>query len=96
MTLRCNRAPPPKAKSGSRLSVRAVSQPEGRINFDFSLVKNFKYSENIFAQLRAETFNVFNHPDFALPGHAFGGPGFGVINTATDARTMQLRLRVVF
>jgi hypothetical protein len=50
-------------------------------------------------QFRGEVFNVFNvfnHPDFAPPGSAFGGPGFGVISSATDARVWQLGLRIVF
>ena len=75
---------------------RGIVRADGRINFDFSLVKNFKFSENAFLQVRAETFNAFNHPDFALPGRALGGPGFGVINAATDARVLQLGLRVAF
>jgi hypothetical protein len=41
-------------------------------------------------------FNAFNHPDFALPGCGLGGPGFGVINSATDARIVQLAPRLSF
>jgi hypothetical protein len=75
---------------------RGIVRADGRVNFDFSLVKNFRFSENAFAQLRGEVFNAFNHPDFGLPGTALGGPGFGVINDSTEARVLQLGLRVVF
>ncbi|MBI3279099.1 MAG: hypothetical protein HYZ57_04575, partial [Acidobacteria bacterium] len=75
---------------------RGIVRTDGRINFDFSLVKNFSFSESRFVQFRGEVFNAFNHADFADPGHAIGGPGFGVVSDATDARVLQLGLRVVF
>lgn len=75
---------------------RGIVRADGRVNFDFSLVKNFSFSESRSVQLRGETFNALNHPDFAPPGHALNGPGFGVVSTATDGRIIQLGLRVVF
>ena len=33
-------------------------------NFDFSLFKNFRFSEHKKIQLRADMFNAFNHPQF--------------------------------
>jgi outer membrane receptor protein involved in Fe transport len=39
-------------------------------NWDFSVAKNFKFKERLTAQLRAEFFNLLNHPNFANP---FGG-----------------------
>ena len=45
-------------------------------NFDFSLAKNFHIGEVKRIQLRAEFFNIFNHPNFANP---YGGQnGFGL------------------
>lgn len=75
---------------------RGIVRADGRVNFDFSLVKNFDFTESAFVQFRGEVFNAFNHPDFAPPGSALGGPGFGVVSSATDARVWQLGLRVVF
>ena len=75
---------------------RGIVRADGRINFDFSLVKNFDFSENGFVQFRGEVFNAFNHPDFGLPGRALGGPGFGVVSSATEARVLQFGLRIVF
>jgi Carboxypeptidase regulatory-like domain/TonB-dependent Receptor Plug Domain len=37
-------------------------------NIDFSLTKDTKLTERLNLQLRAEFFNIFNHPQFALPG----------------------------
>jgi hypothetical protein len=41
---------------------------------DFSLHREFRVSEGLSLQLRAEAFNIFNHPNFANPsdGYAFG------------------------
>jgi hypothetical protein len=75
---------------------RGIVRGDGRVNFDFSLVKNIDLFESRFVQFRGEVFNAFNHADFGLPGHSLGGPGFGVISQATDARVLQLGLRFVF
>jgi len=37
-------------------------------NIDFSLTKDTHLTERLDMQLRAEFFNIFNHPQFALPG----------------------------
>jgi hypothetical protein len=47
-------------------------------NIDFSLTKDTKLTERLNLQLRAEFFNIFNHPQFALPGGVItpaGGSG---------------------
>jgi hypothetical protein len=36
-------------------------------NADFSVTKNTKLTETLALQFRAELFNIFNHPNFALP-----------------------------
>ncbi len=36
-------------------------------NADFSVSKNTKLSDSLALQFRAEIFNIFNHPNFALP-----------------------------
>ncbi|HVE60113.1 MAG TPA: TonB-dependent receptor [Pyrinomonadaceae bacterium] len=37
-------------------------------NFDISLFKNIRVTENSKLQLRWEVFNVFNHPNYQVPG----------------------------
>jgi hypothetical protein len=36
-------------------------------NVDFAVAKNFRIFEHLGLQFRAELFNIFNHPNFALP-----------------------------
>jgi hypothetical protein len=86
----------------------------GLINFDLSLFKNMKItkiSENFNAQFRVETFNVFNHPNFAPPldfnalfdstGASLAGtpgnPGAGAItSTVTTSRQIQVALKLTW
>jgi len=49
---------------------------------DFSVFKDFKFSERYRLQFRTEIFNIFNHPNFNAPG--FGGNGVVAISGATD------------
>ncbi len=41
----------------------------GYSNVDFSITKNTQIWERLNLQFRAEFFNIFNHPNFALPNH---------------------------
>ena len=45
-------------------------------NLDFSVTKNTRLREKLNLQLRAEFFNIFNHPNFALPNGSIT-PGLG-------------------
>lgn len=81
-------------------------------NVDLALNKHFPIREKFVLEFRAETFNLFNHPNFGLPGAAAGGAistadisnpaQFGVITSTaglppTDgARVMQFALRLDF
>jgi len=47
----------------------------GFSNVDFSIGKNTRLTERLNLQLRVEFFNIFNHPNFALPAHNIT-PGF--------------------
>jgi hypothetical protein len=47
----------------------------GLTNFDFSVSKNTLLTERVRLELRVEFFNLFNHPNFALPAHTII-PGF--------------------
>ena len=44
-------------------------------NYDFSATKIFQLREHLQLQFRAEFFNIFNHPNFALPSNVIT-PGF--------------------
>jgi len=47
----------------------------GYRNWDFSITKNTALTERLNLQLRAEFFNILNHPNFALPDHNIS-PGY--------------------
>jgi hypothetical protein len=78
------------------------------VNFDFALIKNFAVREGQKIQLRAEFFNLFNHPNFDLPGGArpiyLGTPSLvdvpgGASITATlpdNQREIQVALKYIF
>jgi hypothetical protein len=55
-------------------------------NVDFALAKSTPLTERVNLQLRAELFNIFNHPNFALPNFFVnsGSPGQGVITQTPD------------
>jgi hypothetical protein len=76
----------------------------GRLNFDFSLHKNFAVSESSEIQFRAEFFNIFNRNNLGLPeNQGFDGldyePSAGTIlpgETVTRPREIQFGLKFVF
>jgi hypothetical protein len=106
------------------LNLNAFSQPDfgtfgnlgrnsiygpGYKNLDFSVTKSTSLPERLELQLRAEFFNILNHPNFAQPAHNID-PGFsgGEITQTPDVaqtnpglggggpRVIQLGLKVVF
>jgi len=57
---------------------RNILRDSGYKNVDFSVFKNFTFTERFSAQFRVEIFNLFNHPISANP---YGGAnGYGVGN----------------
>ena len=69
---------------------------DGTANFDFSVLRNFRLAESKRVQFRGEFFNLFNHPQFNVPGRVLGGAGFGIVASAPAARVIQLGLRFTF
>ena len=65
-------ADPPLGTFGT-LGRNAIFGPHYR-NMDFALTKDTPLTERLKLQLRAEFFNIFNHPNFALPNF-FVSPG---------------------
>jgi hypothetical protein len=66
-------------------------------NFDFSLQKRFPISESKTFQLRADFFNLLNHPNFGLPTGNLNSGQFGTITSMNgNPRLMQLALRFDF
>ena len=73
------------------------ARADGVKNFDVSLIKFFKISEKMNVEFRAEFFNLFNRPQFAIPNTTFGSATFGqVTGTTGPARYTQLALKFNF
>ncbi|PYT97819.1 MAG: hypothetical protein DMG38_18280 [Acidobacteria bacterium] len=53
-------------------------------NFDFAMMKDTRVAETATIEFRAEFFNIFNHPNFALPGNILTAPNFGAIFQTPD------------
>jgi hypothetical protein len=95
------------ATTATNLSNTPGNSPRGVVNgpptyrVDFSLFKNFRFGENLRLQLRAETFNVFNHTNFRS---FVGAPNslnvtsanFGRIGAVRDPRNIQLGAKFYF
>jgi hypothetical protein len=90
---------------------RNVLQGPGRNNWDIALLKNFQlpWSEHSALQFRWETFNAFNHPQWAgvnvgcssvtAPGQPCNGLnniGNGEVSSAYPPRIMQFALKFTF
>ena len=72
---------------------------DGIHNFDMNLYKSFVPKEGMKIDLRAEMFNLFNHPRFAPPDTGFGDTGFGTITSTAQGylpRYFQFGLRFEF
>jgi hypothetical protein len=69
----------------------------GRVNFDYSVFKNFAVTERVKLQFRTEIFNLFNHAQFDIPNSTIGNPNAGIINAIVGTpRQMQFALRLSF
>jgi|KBSMisStandDraft_5_1062788.scaffolds.fasta_scaffold07414_4 hypothetical protein len=80
-------------------------------NWDMGLAKTFKFTERVGFQLRADTFNTFNHTQYGVspggligfgsgggnnPGATLGSSTFGKITSAMPGRVMQLGGKLTF
>ncbi len=65
-------------------------------NLDFAIYKMFPVDEKRVFQLRGELFNATNTPFFGAPGSTLGVAQFGIINSAADARIVQIALKFNF
>ncbi|MGH8102502.1 MAG: hypothetical protein ACREIW_14485, partial [Chthoniobacterales bacterium] len=74
---------------------------------DFSVVKSTRINERIHLQFRSEFFNIFNHPNLALPNVTVNSSAFGTIASTVDVangnplgdggpRLVQFALKLVF
>jgi hypothetical protein len=82
---------------------RNAATGPGFADVDISIEKNTKLSERLTLQLRADAFDVFNHPSFGQPTLANTSGSFGQISATRFAvsdlgssRQLQLAGKIVF
>ncbi len=72
-------------------------------NTDLSISKSLTIADRYRVQLRADAFDLFNHPNFGPPGNVVGSPTFGKISRtrlptgeAGSSRQIQLAAKLSF
>jgi hypothetical protein len=75
---------------------RSLVRGPGIYLWDLAVYKNFRVTEAVRMQFRAEFFNAFNHTNFFNIGTTVGTPTFGRITSALEPRQVQLGLRLEF
>lgn len=63
--------------------------------FDLSFGKHFRVTERVGVEFRAELFNIFNHPNFGLPGNQLyvgGQPQFDHVPTQAELDALPCQL----
>jgi outer membrane receptor protein involved in Fe transport len=92
----------PALGSFGDVSLNSLQGP-GNKNVDFALEKIIPLRESVQLELRAESFNVLNHPNFlfAAPGPqnsnnatVFGTPSFGFVTAAQAPREIQFAAKL--
>ncbi|MBK7928010.1 MAG: hypothetical protein IPJ98_11110 [Bryobacterales bacterium] len=75
---------------------RNLVQAPGLRNLDLAMYKVFRFDESRYLQLRGEFFNASNTPFFGAPGNTLGLATFGLVNSAADARIVQIAAKFYF
>lgn len=70
----------------------------GLVDFDFSLLRDFRLGERVKLEFRGEFFNTFNRTNLGVPNAIFGAANFGTITTTgyNMARVGQVGVRITF
>ncbi len=77
---------------------RNILTGPGIQQWDFSALKNFRFTESKNLQFRAELFNIFNHANFGVPVNDLNSPPdvVGQIQTSQPGRLVQFALKFLF
>jgi hypothetical protein len=68
----------------------------GQRQFDLALQKDLTVTERWKLQLRLESYNLLNRPNFNIPNRIAFTPNFGSISSAQDSRQLQVAARLTF
>ena len=77
-------------------SPRNLLDSPGYRDIDLAISRDFKLSERLGLQFRAEATNAFNMVSLGTPGTGVGSSTFGVITGASSMRQMQFGLRLTY
>jgi hypothetical protein len=88
---------PPAPLTGGNLGVQSNTYPATKV-LDFSIFKNFRFTERWNLQFRSEATNLFNTPRFQNPDNKLQNANFGKITStfAGAERHVQFALRLQF
>lgn len=76
---------------------RDILPGPGNNVFDVALHRRFPIRDQSTLEFRAESFNVFNHPNWGIPGpYPDFGPFFGKVFSVGDPRRIQFAVRYDF
>lgn len=76
---------------------RNIIPGPGNVLFDFGLHRRFPIREGKVIEFRAESFNLFNHPNYGIPlPFADFGPFFGKVVAVGEPRRIQFAVRFDF
>jgi len=87
----------PASLTGGNLGLQTNNSPPTR-TMDFSLFKDFRFTERFRMQFRAESFNIGNTPVYSQPDNNFQDNNFGKVTgtAAGSERHVQFSLRLQF
>jgi len=68
----------------------------GRDNWNMSLFKTFAFTERLHFQLRADAFNIWNHPQMNGIDTNVGDANFGMATSAWTPREFQFGAKLEF
>lgn len=76
---------------------RNIIPGPGNALLDLAVSRDFPLGEQVRMNIRAESFNAFNHPNWGIPGpYPDFGPFFGRIFSTGEPRRFQLGARLEF
>jgi len=68
----------------------------GYRNVDLAVIRRVPLNGRSTLEVRAESFNLLNHPPFGSPNGVLGSAGFGSISSAGDPRFVQVAMKYAF
>jgi hypothetical protein len=82
---------------GTESRVDSVMRSDNEANWDMSFNKYFDLTHGVRFKFGTEFFDIFNHPQFALPNSNLASPGFGQVGHQSNLpRTVQFEGRITF